>query len=166
MHANAVESLLNYIAATPSNPAPKVLDVGSGSGYLTHVIAELVGAQGQVIGIDHIQPLVDLAESNMSKSAEGKELLKSGRVQFVCGDGRKGWPKDALYDAIHVGAAAREAHEELLQQLKSPGRLFIPVGESGGNQYIWVIDKDKDGKINRKREYGVRYVPLTDAPGQ
>lgn len=166
MHANAVESLLPFLAPSVSRPAPKVLDVGSGSGYLTHVLAELVGSQGRVIGIDHIQPLVDLANTNMSKSAEGRSLLQSGRVQFVCGDGRKGWLQGAPYDAIHVGAAAREAHEDLLSQLKSPGRLFIPVGEKGGTQYIWVIDKDENGKVERRREYGVQYVPLTDAPGQ
>ena len=44
----------------------------------------------------------------------------------------------------------------MLSQLKSPGRLFIPVGEKDATQYIWVIDKDKDGEVKRKREYGVR----------
>jgi protein-L-isoaspartate(D-aspartate) O-methyltransferase len=117
MHASAAESLLPYLHDTAC-----VLDVGSGSGYLTHVLANLVSPNGKVVGIDHIQGLVDLANTNMSKSEEGKQLLVSGRVVFVKGDGRKGWKEEAPYDAIHVGAAAVEAHESLLEQLKAPGR--------------------------------------------
>jgi protein-L-isoaspartate(D-aspartate) O-methyltransferase len=117
MHASACESLLSYL-----NPGAKVLDIGSGSGYLTHVLAELVKPGGRVIGIDHIQELVDLATKNMAKSKEGKELLESGAVQFVKGDGRKGYLAEAPYDAIHVGAAAAEHHTALTDQLKAPGR--------------------------------------------
>lgn len=160
MHASACESLLDYL-----KPGCKVLDIGSGSGYLTHVLAELVKPNGSVVGIDHIQPLVDLANDNMAKSAEGRGLLDSGAVKFVRGDGRKGYPEGAPYDAIHVGAAAAKHHEELEQQLKAPGRLFVPVeDEETGHQYIFVIDKQRDGSVQRKRLYGVRYVPLTDAP--
>jgi len=117
MHASACESLLPYL-----NPGAKVLDIGSGSGYLTHVLAELVKPGGKVIGIDHIQELVDLATKNMAKSKEGKELLESGTVEFVKGDGRKGYLEEAPYDAIHVGAAAAEHHTALTDQLKAPGR--------------------------------------------
>jgi protein-L-isoaspartate(D-aspartate) O-methyltransferase len=117
MHAAAAESLLPYL-----HPSSKVLDIGSGSGYLTHVLANLVEPDGTVTGVDHIQGLVDLANNNMSKSEEGKELLSSGRVKFVKADGRLGWGEGAPYDAIHVGAAAKEAHEVLVEQLKAPGR--------------------------------------------
>jgi len=50
--------------------------------------------------------------------------------------------------------------------LNSPGRMFIPVEDSDGwgSQWIWVVDKDKDGKVTKKKDMGVRYVPLTDAP--
>ena len=99
-----------------------MLDVGSGSGYLTHVLANLVSPTGTVIGVDHIQGLVDLAEENMRKSQEGTELLKSGRVKFVKTDGRLGYPDAGPYDAIHVGAAASSLHQPLLEQLKAPGR--------------------------------------------
>ena len=75
-----------------------------------------------VVGVDHIQGLVDLAKENMAKSDDGKKLLQSGRVKFIKADGRLGWPEGGPYDAIHVGAAAKEAHEELVEQLKSPGR--------------------------------------------
>jgi protein-L-isoaspartate(D-aspartate) O-methyltransferase len=158
MHASACESLLDYL-----QPGAKVLDIGSGSGYLTAVLASLVGPSGSVVGIDHIQPLVDMANTNMAKSPEGRQMLDSGQVKFVLGDGRKGWKEGAPYDAIHVGAAAAEHHEELTEQLKAPGRLFVPVAE-GFTQHIYVVDKKVDGSVEYKKLYGVQYVPLTDAP--
>ncbi|KAH6637498.1 protein-L-isoaspartate O-methyltransferas-like protein [Boeremia exigua] len=158
MHANACESLLERLP-----PGAAVLDIGCGSGYLTAVLATLVGPSGSVIGIDHIQPLVDMARANMAKSEDGRRMLDEGQVKFVTGDGRKGWPEGAPYDAIHVGAAAAEHHQELTQQLKAPGRLFVPVAD-GGRQHIWVVDKKEDGTVEQKRLYGVQYVPLTDAP--
>lgn len=117
MHASAAETLLPFL-----RPGARVLDVGSGSGYLTHVLANLVGSEGRVIGVDHIQELVDLATSNMSKSADGQEMLRTGQVVFVKADGRKGWKEGAPYDAIHVGAAAVQLHAQLIEQLKAPGR--------------------------------------------
>ena len=117
MHAAASESLLPFLHSTS-----KVLDIGSGSGYLTHVLADLVEPEGKVIGVDHIQGLVDLANSNMGKSVEGQDLLATGRVCFVKADGRKGWAEGGPYDAIHVGAAALEAYSALVDQLKKPGR--------------------------------------------
>lgn len=158
MHANAAESLLPFLL-----PGAKVLDVGSGSGYLTHVFAELIKPGGQVIGVDHIQELVDLAKTNMAKSQEGRALLESGIVKFIKADGRLGHPSEAPYDCIHVGAAAAEHYQALVDQLKKPGRLFVPVGNSS-SQHIYVIDVKADGTVNRQKLYGVRYVPLTDAP--
>ncbi len=159
MHAAACESLLAFL-----HPSARVLDVGSGSGYLTHVLANLVAPEGTVVGVDHIQGLVDLAAANMAKGVEGKELLLDAkRVRFVKADGRLGWREGGPYDAIHVGAAARDVHPQLIEQLKAPGRMFIPVEEMLV-QNIWVIDKKADGRVERERLYGVRYVPLTDAP--
>ncbi len=93
-----------------------------------------------------------------------------GRLGFADDDdeggmmGRDGGERDRDrgYDAIHVGAAAKEAHEVLVRQLRRPGRLFIPVGEDV--QFIWIIDKMEDGTVVREKQFGVRYVPLTDAP--
>jgi protein-L-isoaspartate(D-aspartate) O-methyltransferase len=158
MHASACESLFTYL-----QPGARVLDIGSGSGYLTAVLAHLVGPSGVVIGIDHIQPLVDVANANMAKSASGRQMLESGQVRFVKGDGRRGYKEGAPYDAIHVGAAAAEHHAELTEQLKAPGRLFVPV-EEGHLQHIYVVEKKEDGSVERKKLYGVQYVPLTDAP--
>lgn len=162
MHASAAESLLPFL-----HPSARVLDIGSGSGYLTAVLAELVGNEGKVVGLEHIQALRDLGESNYGKSERGKELMKEGKVRFVVGDGRKGFREEGQggWDAIHVGAAAVELHQELIEQLKSPGRIFIPVEDPNGfGQHIWTVDKDGEGKVKKERLYGVRYVPLTDAP--
>lgn len=117
MHASAVETLLPFL-----HSGARVLDIGSGSGYLTHVLANLIGSEGRVVGVDHIQELVDLATDNMSKSADGQEMLRTGQVVFVKADGRKGWTEGAPYDAIHVGAAAVQLHAQLIEQLKAPGR--------------------------------------------
>jgi protein-L-isoaspartate(D-aspartate) O-methyltransferase len=164
MHAHAVQELIQFL-----RPGARVLDIGSGSGYLTHVLAEMVKKSGtgtengQVIGLEHIQELVDLANKNMAKSQEGSALLKDSIVKFVCGDGRKGYPEGAPYDAIHVGAAAAGWHKALEEQLKAPGRMFIPV-EEGFLQHIYCVDKAEDGSVTKSKLFGVNYVALTDAP--
>ncbi|KAI7201188.1 hypothetical protein KC352_g19424, partial [Hortaea werneckii] len=156
--AAACESLLPYL-----RPGARVLDIGSGSGYLTHVLAELVKPGGKVIGVEHLAPLVELARRNTERSVEGRELLESGGIRYVKADGRLGWKEEGPYDAIHVGAAAAGQNRELVEQLRAPGRLFIPV-EEGYMQHIYVIDKKEDGSVTTKKDIGVQYVPLTDAP--
>lgn len=128
------------------------------------MLASLLGPAGRIVGIEHIQGLVELANENVGKSEVGRGWLEEGKVRFVRGDGRLGYQEDGDegFDAIHVGAAAREAHEVLVGQLRRPGRLFIPVGVDV--QYIWIIDKMEDGTVVREKSFGVRYVPLTDAP--
>lgn len=197
MHAAAIEKLLPFIlpsssqdaTATGAREAPRVLDIGSGSGYLTHVIAELVGPKGTVVGVEHIPQLQELGIANMRKSAEGRAFLESGRVKFRVGDGRKGWvePDEDLreleqgeverrgkgWDAIHVGASAVTLHKELVDQLRAPGRMFIPVDDEDdggamfggrGGQHVWAVDKDAEGNVTKKKLFAVRYVPLTDGP--
>ncbi|KAK4225703.1 protein-L-isoaspartate O-methyltransferase [Podospora fimiseda] len=178
MHATAVENLLPFILPNEKNGfKPRVLDIGSGSGYLTHVLGELVGEGGVVVGVEHIEELRGLGEGNVGKSVEGRSMLGEGRVRFRKGDGRLGWEEEGEgiggkegWDAIHVGASAKEVHGELVEQLKRPGRMFIPVdderieGEGGVGQHVWCVDKDKDGGVRKRKLFGVRYVPLTDAP--
>ncbi|RKL21800.1 hypothetical protein BFJ68_g2112 [Fusarium oxysporum] len=127
MHASAIEHVLSYLLPSSTSPAPRVLDIGSGSGYLTHVMAELVGEKGLVVGLEHIRQLKELGEKNMSKSEEGRRLLESGKVRFS---------------------------------------MFIPVDDDkmGYNQHVWRIEKDGNGEITKKKLFGVRYVPLTEAP--
>ncbi|KAF9051878.1 protein-L-isoaspartate O-methyltransferase [Panaeolus papilionaceus] len=158
MHAYATEHLLPYL-----KPGAKVLDVGSGSGYLAAVLHRLVSPGGKVVGIEHIPELVTWSEENLKKDGLG-DALASGEIEMIAGDGREGYAAGGPYDAIHVGAAAPTIPEKLVAQLASPGRMFIPVGDY--MQYIEQIDKDEHGNVTSKRVMGVRYVPLTDKDKQ
>ncbi len=80
------------------------------------------------------------------------------------GDGYKGWPEKAPFDAIVVTAAAPRVPEALVEQLKPGGRLVIPVGEAGGAQELLLIVKTAAGKLERKSILPVRFVPLV--PGK
>lgn len=83
---------------------------------------------------------------------------------LVYADGRLGWPEFAPYDAIHVGAAAPEIPQQLIEQLKPGGRMVIPVGNIF--QDLQVVDKNLDGSISIRSETSVRYVPLTSREAQ
>ncbi|ORY23041.1 protein-L-isoaspartate O-methyltransferase [Naematelia encephala] len=161
MHAHALENLLPLLPPANKNGGT-ILDVGSGSGYLTAVLHHLA-PHATVVGIDHLQGLVDLAKNNLTKDGI-KPGTGEGQVEIVYGDGRLGYPKHAPFQIIHVGAAAPEIPQALIDQLGRPGRMFIPVGE--GSQDIWQIDKDENGDVKRKKLFGVLYVPLTDAGKQ
>ncbi|KAG7095481.1 hypothetical protein E1B28_006220 [Marasmius oreades] len=154
MHAYASEHLLPYL-----RPGSKVLDVGSGSGYLVAVLHHLVSPGGKVVGVEHVDELVEWSKENLRSDGLGNELeLKN--IQIIAGDGREGYVSEGPYDAIHVGAAAPTVPQALVDQLASPGRLFIPVGTSLQN--ILHVDKDAEGNISQTEVMSVRYVPLTD----
>jgi protein-L-isoaspartate(D-aspartate) O-methyltransferase len=129
----------------------KVLEVGTGSGYQAAVLAEL-GAK--VYTIEIVEPLAREAASRLT------ELGYTSIVTRV-GDGYRGWPEQAPFDSIIVTAAAREVPSPLVEQLKPGGKLVIPVGESGGAQTLYLIEKKAEGKVVRRAVLGVRFVPLT-----
>ncbi|KAL9375429.1 hypothetical protein Peur_032308 [Populus x canadensis] len=157
MHATCLQLLEEKL-----KPGMHALDVGSGTGYLTACLALMVGPQGRAVGVEHIPELANSSLKNIEKSAAAP-LLKEGSLSIHVGDGRQGWPEFAPYDAIHVGAAAPEIPQPLLDQLKPGGRMVIPVGNIF--QDLKVVDKE-DGSISVRSETSVRYVPLTSRDAQ
>ncbi|WOL11515.1 protein-L-isoaspartate O-methyltransferase-like isoform X2 [Canna indica] len=158
MHAACLELLEEHL-----QPGMKALDVGSGTGYLTACFGMMVGPQGNAVGVEHIPELVDFSIENIKRSA-ALPLLSEGSLSVHIADGRLGWPEQAPYDAIHVGAAAPDIPQPLIDQLKPGGRLVIPVGTIF--QDLQVVDKKMDGSITIQSETPVRYVPLTSKEAQ
>lgn len=116
---------------------------------------------GFVVGIEHHPKLVEFAIENLN--ADDPKLLSEGKVIIVQGDGRLGCEKYQPFDAIHVGAAASEIPESLLQQLKIGGRMICPVGTD--TQKLIQYDKLPTGEIKKQTLMSVVYVPLTDLKG-
>jgi protein-L-isoaspartate(D-aspartate) O-methyltransferase len=156
MHAYAME----YLSSVLTEGA-KVLDVGSGSGYLTACFAHLVGPTGKVIGIEHVPELVKNSIENIK--SDNPNLIQSGQVKIVAGDGRKGYAEEAPYDCIHVGAYAPTIPVALLDQLKPNGKMFIPTGSPC---YVQIVEKDAFGNISQHPGIPVSYVPLTSIENQ
>jgi len=156
MHAKALEVLKDNLKPKSEGESVKVLDVGSGSGYLSACFARMLPKNGKVVGIDVIPELVNWAFENIKK--DDPELLSSGKIDIRVGDGWEGDTKNAPFDAIHVGAAAETLPQKLVQQLKPGGRMVIPVGKH--DQWLLLVDKDKEGKVSQQKLFGVRYVPL------
>lgn len=160
MHAHALENLLNNL-----KPESKVLDVGSGSGYLTMcfarvMISKSLQSTGIVVGIDNNPHLVDFSIENLN--SDDPEFLSVGKIKIVKGDGRLGYSQYGPYDAIHVGAASPEAPQQLLDQLNIGGRMIIPIGPKSGTQELKLFDKTSNGKIETTTLMNVLYGSLKD----
>jgi protein-L-isoaspartate(D-aspartate) O-methyltransferase len=132
----------------------KNLDIGSGSGWTTALLAEIVGKNGKVFGVERISELKVFGENNANKYG----FVDSGRTVFIVGDGSKGLSKYAPFDRIHVGAAANQVPEPLLEQLAVGGKMVIPEGIDFQN--IVLIEKTAKGEYKRKSFPGFVFVPL------
>ena len=148
-----------YIVALSTDllqPRPQdvVLEVGTGSGYQAAVLAEVVSR------VYSIELLADLGNTARQRLGE----LGYRNVEVRIGDGYAGWPEKAPFDGIVVTAAAPRVPKALVEQLKTGGRMVIPVGGEGEIQYLKVLTKRADGGVDEKRVLPVRFVPLV--PGK
>jgi protein-L-isoaspartate(D-aspartate) O-methyltransferase len=126
----------------------KVLEIGTGSGYQAAVLAEI--AQ-KVYTIEILAPLARNAEQTLKRLGYENVFVKAG-------DGYKGWPEHAPFDAIVVTAAPDHIPQPLVEQLKIGGRMIIPVGS--WNQKLILITKNPEG-ISQQADLPVRFVPMT-----
>ncbi|MFH1427784.1 MAG: protein-L-isoaspartate O-methyltransferase [Patescibacteria group bacterium] len=148
----------------------KVLDVGSGSGWTCALLAEIVGNNGKVYGVERILNLKNFAENNISKynfmllpsatRATNAGHTNKGIVQLFCTDGYQGLKEFSPYDKIIVAAAAEEVPKELLKQLVVGGRMVIPIGQQFQSQEIIMVEKLSENNYKEKRYPGFIFVPL------
>ena len=158
LHAYCLEALRDHL--TEGSTA---LDIGFGSGYLTVAMSKMMNDKGCVVGIEHINDLFNWGKKNISKSH--KNLLDNKSIELILGDGRLGCKEKAPFKCIHVGAASMEVPKPFIEQLALGGRLVMPLGPQG-DQYIYIIDKDQNGKLTQTKGLSVRYVPLTSPENQ
>jgi len=128
-----------------------VLEIGTGSGYQAAVLSRLAA---RVYSIEIVEPLAREAAARL-------KALGYANVTVRAGDGYKGWPEQAPFDAIVVTAAAPHIPQPLVEQLKPGGRMVIPVGSAPSSQDLMVVEKDHDGRARTRRALPVRFVPLT-----
>jgi protein-L-isoaspartate(D-aspartate) O-methyltransferase len=130
----------------------RVLEVGTGSGYQTAILCELLGARATVRSIEIIPELLERAAATLARLG--------CRTELRLGDGAEGWPEAAPYDAILVAAAPLEVPPALLRQLAIGGRLVIPVGPTPERQELQLWTRQPDGGFDHRTLLPVRFVPL------
>jgi protein-L-isoaspartate(D-aspartate) O-methyltransferase len=133
-------------------PGMKVLEVGTGSGYQAAVLAA-IGCD--VYTIEIVEPLATTAAATLAR-------VGYDRVRVRHGDGYRGWPEAAPFDAVIVTAAAGDIPPRLLEQLAPGGRLVMPVGPQDGVQYLVLVEKSASGETTRRTLLPVRFVPLIE----
>ncbi|MCC7461631.1 MAG: protein-L-isoaspartate(D-aspartate) O-methyltransferase [Gammaproteobacteria bacterium] len=132
-------------------PDARVLEIGTGSGYQAAVLAEIAA---------HVHT-IEIIEMLGQRARHTLERLGYRNVTVRIGDGYRGWPDAAPFDAILVTAAPETVPQPLIEQLKVGGRLVIPVGPQERVQSLQVIEKRPDGTVSRTSVLPVQFVPLT-----
>jgi len=143
------------IQAAAIRASDKVLEVGAGSGYAAAVISRIAG---KVIGIERQCELVSIASERMLR-------LGYANVHIAEGDGTRGWPKEAPFDAILAAASGSHVPKALIEQLADGGRIVMPLGSPGGIQELIKVSKGSGGELNRENLGAVRFVPLIGEEG-
>jgi protein-L-isoaspartate(D-aspartate) O-methyltransferase len=133
----------------------RVLEVGTGSGYQTAILAELAR---EVVTVETVADLAAAAAAKL-------RAMGYDNVEFRTGDGAAGCPERAPFDAIMVTAAARAVPPALTDQLAPGGRMVIPIGPDPLGQDLFLIEKGQGGGVHRRRLFPVAFVPLTGACG-
>ncbi|HEU4581987.1 MAG TPA: protein-L-isoaspartate(D-aspartate) O-methyltransferase [Polyangiaceae bacterium] len=147
--------------AAQISPSDRCLEIGTGSGYQTAVLAELCR---EVYSVEYLPEVAAFGRENLGALG----YLERG-VHLRVGDGYEGWPEFAPYDVILVTAAPRRVPKPLLRQLALGGRLLSPVGlEREQNLELWTRRRAGDGRAAFSREilFGVRFVPFLGAHGE
>jgi protein-L-isoaspartate(D-aspartate) O-methyltransferase len=129
-----------------------VLEVGTGLGYQTAILAELVG---------HIWT-VEIVEEFAESAQLRLDAFGYTNIDYRVGDGSRGWAEHGPFEKILVAAAAEEVPPALLEQLKPAGRLVMPLGPADA-QDLTVVDKDADGRMSRRSVLPVRFTRLETA---
>jgi protein-L-isoaspartate(D-aspartate) O-methyltransferase len=140
-------------ALLEAGPAENVLEVGTGCGYQTAILAPLVA---RVYSIERIEPL-------LARARERLKELGIRNVRFRHGDGALGWKAHAPYDGILVAAAPLTVPEALIKQLRTGGRLIVPVGPEGEQELVRFTRREQ--RVERESLGAVAFVPLVGGTG-
>jgi protein-L-isoaspartate(D-aspartate) O-methyltransferase len=143
------------IQAAEITPGDKVLEVGAGSGYAAAVIGRIAE---RVVAIERHGELAQIARERMTR-------LGYDNVRILQGDGTRGCPDEAPFDAILAAASGSHIPKPLVDQLSPGGRLVMPVGDPGWVQELVKVTKRPDGTISHENLGGVRFVPLIGEEG-
>jgi protein-L-isoaspartate(D-aspartate) O-methyltransferase len=143
------------IEAAEIKPGDKVLEVGAGSGYAAAVMSRIAS---QVVGIERQHDLIKVARERL-------ERLGYDNVRIVEGDGTRGCPEEAPFDAILAAASGSHVPKPLVDQLAPGGRLVMPIGSPDWVQELVKVTKRPDGTTEQQNLGGVRFVPLIGEEG-
>ncbi|HLV26603.1 MAG TPA: protein-L-isoaspartate(D-aspartate) O-methyltransferase [Gemmatimonadales bacterium] len=142
-----------YLQLLELKGTERVLEIGTGSGYQTALLAKLCA---QVFTIERIKPLLDLAMEILSE-------LEFSNIAYLAGDGTLGWRAYAPYDAILVSAGSPDLPEPLVSQLGEGGRMLIPIGPPEEQVLEMIVRRGE--ALERQEIAPVRFVPLLGAHG-
>ena len=132
-------------------PGDKILEIGTGSGYQAAVLSELTP---NVYSIEIVEELGKIAIKRFQN-------LGYNTIKVKIGDGYFGWKEFAPFDGIIVTCAPENIPQSLINQLKPGGKIVIPVGGVNRLQILVVVEKDQKGNLREKKQYPVRFVPMT-----